>query len=87
MTREELELIMNEDSGPWTGDNAFQGLQILRKYVPEDRNVLEAAEHDIIYSVDVDKILEYGITEEDAKELRRLNWMIDGDSDSLACFV
>ena len=89
LDRERLEEILNDDSpGTWEGDNAFQGLQIIAKYVsPESHDIIGAAEHDVIYSVDVDEILKAGITEEDAKILRELNWMIDCDCDCLACFV
>lgn len=84
MTREEFEQILEEDNaGTWEGENAFQGLVIINKYLP---NVgVEAAQHDIIYSAGVDEILEAGITIDDAKKLRDLNWMIQ--EDSLACYV
>lgn len=64
------------------GDNAYLGLQIIAKYT---KNIISCAEHDIIFSESVEKIIEYGITEEDVIQLRKLNWMIDNDS--LACFV
>ncbi len=82
------ELMSNEEyDGGWKGDNAFQGLQIIAKYLtPEENNLIGSAEHDIIYSSDVDELLNAGITEEDAVALRNLNWMID-ETDCLACFV
>jgi hypothetical protein len=87
MTRERFEEIMDGDSklGDYDDDNAFLGLQIIRKYIP--KKGIEGAEHNIIYSIDVDRLLEAGIAEEDAIELRNLNWMIDEDGDCLACFV
>lgn len=84
MTREELEIIFKETESEWSGDNAFKGLEIIRKYV---EYVLHAAEHDIIYSVDLDDIIEADITKEDAVNLRKLNWMISEEFDCLACFV
>ena len=39
------------------------------------------------YCGNIDDILKAGITKEDAIKLRDMNWMIDEDTDSLACFV
>ena len=86
INREEFETIFAKDSGNWNGDNALQGLLIINKYF-HDYTILQAAEHDIIYSVDVDEIIEASITREDAEKLRELNWHIDTDTGSLACFV
>ena len=86
MDTERLEEIFFETETDWTGDNAFKGLEIIKKYFPEKR-VISAAGHDIIYSVDVNELCEAGITEEDAISLRKLNWMIKPDFECLACFV
>lgn len=71
------------------GDNALQGAMIIAKYInPVEKDILCAAEHDIIYSVDVEDILNAGITEEDAIALAKLNWMIDTEyGECLAVFV
>jgi hypothetical protein len=53
----------------------------------KEKDILVAAEHDIIYSVDIDEIIEAGITEKDATDLMLLNWGIDVDNDCLYCFV
>ena len=86
MTPEEFETLMDSDydSKYIDDDNAFVGLQIIRKYLP--KSGIEGADHDVIYSASVEKLLEAGITKEDAIELRRLNWMIE-DGEYLACFV
>lgn len=86
ITREELETIFEETKSDWSGDNAFQGLTIISKYI-KDKDILCAAEHDIIYSVDLDDIIEAGITQDDAVALSKLNWMIESEFDCLACFV
>jgi hypothetical protein len=83
MTKQRFIELMGEESGSWNGDNAFKGLLIIKKYT---ENVLQGAGHDEIWSEDIDKLIENGITEEDVKELRRLNWMVN-DNDCLACFV
>lgn len=85
MEREELEKIFEDTESKWDGDNAFQGLIIIRKYFP-DKDIICGADHDIIYSVDVDDMLEAGLSEKDAIALRKLNWMLH-DGDCLACFV
>ena len=84
MTRERLEEIFEETPSYWDGDNAFQGLQILAKYT--DKNIVCGANHDIIYSIDIESALDQ-LTEEDAVKLATLNWMIDDDGDCFACFV
>ena len=86
MNREQFEEIFDNTKSKWDGDNAFQGLLILRKYI-KYHDVICGAEHDEIYSVDVDEILEAGITEEDATDLAKLNWHIDSECHCLACFV
>ena len=88
MKLEDFEAIMdNEKIGGSLlrepGDNAMKGLLIITKYLPTAG--IGAAEHDVIYSVSSDRLVEAGITAEDAVTLRRLNWMID--EESLACFV
>ena len=84
MTEEELELIL-EEAGTCNleGCNIRLGLNIIAEYLPE-RGV-EAAEHDMIYSAEVEEIIEAGLTVEDAKKLRDLNWMIS--EEALAHFV
>lgn len=87
LTVDELTDILGQDSeGGWEGDNAFQGLQIIAKYInPAEEDIIQAAEHDIIYSVDLEEIIKAGLTKEDAIALRNLGWMEqDG---GLACFV
>jgi hypothetical protein len=83
MEREELIKIFEADSGKWEGDNAFQGLQILSKYTS---NLIQGAGHDVIWSEDIDVLLEKGLTREDAEKLREINWMIE-DNTYMACFV
>ena len=86
MTEERLLEILSEDNdGEWEGDNALQGLNIIAKYFKNGEEILTAAEHDQIFSVGISEIVAAGISEEDAKELRRLNWM--EDYDALACYV
>ena len=85
MTEERLIEILDGDSGDWEGCNAFAGLEIIRKYLPKVG--IEGAAHDVIFSATLTAIIEAGITEEDARALRKLNWMVDESGDGLACFV
>lgn len=82
LTMDEFIDIMDETESDWDGDNAFKGLVILSKYTT---NLVQAAEHDKIWSISVEEIVELGITKEDVIKLGKLNWMIE--EDSLACFV
>lgn len=83
ITKDEIIEILEGDGGDWEGDNAFEGLKILSKYTD---NLIQGADHDVIYSESIDVLIEAGITREDCFELKRLNWMIE-DDDYLACFV
>lgn len=89
MTPERFQEIFDNTKSEWEGDNALQGCIIISKYIdPKKEAILAAAEHDIIYSVDVEDILNAGITEEDAVALAKLNWMIDTEyGECLAVFV
>ena len=83
MTRAEFDEIFKNTGAKWDGDNAFKGLKILVKYTD---NLIVGADHDVIYSIGVDDLIERGITQNDCHKLRKLNWMINDDY-YLACFV
>ena len=86
MTEEKFIKIFENEDTDWTGDNAFQGLTIIAKYInPLENDIICGADHDVMYSVDVNELIEAGIIEEDAKNLRKLNWMIT--EGYLECFV
>lgn len=87
MTEERFLEILNtvETYNKREKNKALRGLNIIAKYFSADEKILTAAEHDQIFSVGISEIIKAGITEEDAKELRRLNWM--EDYDSLSCYV
>lgn len=88
ITEERVREIFEDTESKWEGDNAFKGLQIIAKYFDvEKTDILCWAGHDEICSVDIDEAIEAGMTEEDFTSLAKLNWMINSDSDSLACFV
>lgn len=80
MTEEELINIFEEDI-PYNPamqpviDSIFEGLKILRKYMP-NKTLIQGADHDVIYSVSVSDMVEAGITVADAKYLRLLNWVV-----------
>ena len=87
MTKERIIELMNgvSDLSSCDGDNVFEGLKILSRYTDNGKSVIVRAEHDIIYSVSIDDVIDT-ITEEDVVRLRRLNWMIE-DKHCFACFV
>ncbi len=87
MTREELDTIMEGDAdfdGFRGKSRVMLGLNLITKYIPNP-NISPA--HDIIYVCDVDSLLQAGLTEEDARELCRMNWMIDSECDCFAIFT
>ncbi len=86
MDIEELKDIFEQtesDISNLKGDNAFIGLEIIKKYSPD--SLIEGAGHDVIYSIDIEMALK--ISRDDLIKLRELNWMFDEESDCLACFV
>ena len=89
MNREKLEEIFSE-AGYYDlkGDNVFEGFLIINKYIDhKNKNVIRGVGHDIIYSVDIDEILELGLTKEDAEALAKLNWMLEDRLNCFSCFV
>jgi len=89
MNIENFRLIMKDSSiktkFPEGRDNALVGLDIIAKYCPT--RGIEGAEHNVIYSVDINELVNAGITKEDAIQLKEINWMIDSNCHCLACFV
>lgn len=60
---------------------------LLDRIMPSDRDIVEAAEHDVIYlSIDVDKLAEV-ITEEQLLELLRCGVSYDSQYDCLYLFT
>ena len=87
MTLEKFDEIMHDETidPKWEGDNTLQGLNLMASYLPDEKYVVAGADHDIVYSVDAQALVDAGITEEDAIKLRMLNWMMQDEY--LACFV
>lgn len=87
MTEKRFIELMRDEETDWCGDNAIQGLMIIAKYIdPSQKTILVGANHDIIYSVNIEELIKKDITEEDVIALRKLNWMVE-DNSYLACFV
>jgi len=85
LTLEEVEEIFDVEHQlkGWEGDNAFQGLVIISKYADD---LVQGADHDIIYSESVEKLIDTGMKREDFEQLSRLNWMVE-EGEYLACYV
>jgi len=77
MNATDFKLIMRSDEyiRPVDGCPIFYGLKIIIKYMPMAG--IAAAEHDVVYSVEADDLVDAGITEDDAIELREHNWFLD----------
>jgi len=86
MDRDTFEKIMGKDLPLETNKDCeiFLGLQIMRKYDPTAG--IEGANHDEVYSVDVEDLLDAPITEEDAIQLNKLGWIIH-ETDCMYHFV
>lgn len=66
------------------GCNIMRGLKIIEKYIPGAG--IEGASCDIVFSVNIDRLVNAGITEEDAIALRAENWMVEEEA-YMACVV
>jgi len=67
------------------GDSNLIALIIIGKY---SNNVIGAAEHDKIYSEDVEVLIEKGITEDEIRTIASLpGWHYDDEYQCLATFV
>lgn len=88
MTVEEVYEIMENDCeityDDLADDEVLEGLKILEKYI--DSRVIQGADHDIIYSEDIDVLIQNGLSKEDVIQLSRLGWHID-EGDCFAHFV
>ena len=70
----------------WSGDNAFQGLQIVAKYIdPSKKTILCSADYDMICSIAVEDAIEAGMTKKDYEALIQLNWILVHGC--LVCYV
>jgi hypothetical protein len=79
MNREEFEKIFDSDChGINVEDCIFRGLEIIRKYI--HKADISCAEHDQIWSVDCDSLIEAGISKINIENLCGLGWFIDEDA-------
>jgi hypothetical protein len=78
MTEERFREIFSADyTGQQEGDTIFQGLKIIEKYIsPLKSDIIIAAEHDEIFSVDIAELITADISEEDIISLRNFGWRI-----------
>lgn len=85
MTEERfIEIFEPEDYTPCkvsTRDKAYKGLQIIAKYMDPDKHyIIVACEHDMLYSVQMEELIESGITEEDVMLLENLGWQFENET-------
>lgn len=77
MKQEEFEKIFEETIAVEKTNGFFKGLQIIYKYIKDRKDIITGAQHDIVYSVDVDDLLNEDISIEDTIELAKLGWLVD----------
>ncbi len=89
-TKKDVEKIWDDENieSKWKGDNFVQGVLILMKYIdPQKEDIVTGAEHDEVYSVEIDVLLKKNITIEDLTKLKMLNWSYSRSEEGLSCFV
>lgn len=72
------EILSSEDFSEHKADGVFLGLELMRKYIPTA--TIEAAEHDMIFSVGIDELCKTDISEEAVMALFNYGWCIEYDS-------
>ena len=77
MKQEEFEKIFQETIAVEQTNGFFKGLQIIYKYIKDRKDIITGSEHDVVYSVDVDDLLNDDISIEDTIELAKLGWLVD----------
>jgi len=89
METEKFYTIFKSDIGKWKqGDSAFAGLMIMSKYIdPGQKLLIAGAGYDEIYGPSVIELCEAGITEDDAKGLHNLGWIVDDEGEGIKHFV
>ena len=71
--------------GGRAGCAVYLGLKIMSKYMGT-ADLIVAADHDIVYSVELQELLDGGITESDIIQLRKQGWHVS-EFDTLAQYV
>jgi choline kinase len=83
MTKEEFIEIFEEEE--YEEYNFFESLLLLKKYTKKD--VIEGAEHDIVYGPDIEELIENDISKEEVIQLRRFGWMVSENGEYLSHYV
>jgi predicted exporter len=77
MKKKEIKSVMNDYAKRHVdGDTILQGLNLVARYLPNER-VVRAAHDSMVISVKVDRLKEAGITREDVELLRDLDWSVN----------
>ena len=87
ISHDKFKAILDEDYGyddKLVGDYVLRGLKIIEGYLP-NKTLIEGADHDILYSVDIEDLIDAGITEGDVVMLGKFGWHVSDDY--LAHFV
>ena len=79
-----IDILKQDHTSNYEIDWLWEGIKIVKKYLPNEGCIC-AAEHDQIWLVGIDELIEAGITEEDAITLRDCSFM--EDEDCLSSFV
>ncbi|MFC1644498.1 hypothetical protein ACFL08_00550 [Patescibacteria group bacterium] len=82
MNLKKFEEIMSKNRRFYSGDGYFEGLVIIKRYLPDSQS-LSAVSDGHAHSVDGDDLVEVGISEDDTKKLASLGWQFDEDVGNL----
>jgi len=76
MTSEEFKAILEDKTitVSWQDNKLWKGCQIITKYISKNNEIITRADHNFIYTIDIEQLCQAGITKEDVTQLRKLNW-------------
>ncbi len=93
ITREQLETAIGEDyeHKSFTNkgiDHDLTVINLLRQRIPfeKEQSIIQGANHDVVYLIDIDIACEY-LLQEDLAVLQECNVIFDEESDCLSLFV
>ena len=89
MTKNQFIAILNDESIEidYDGDNALMGLQLIASYFDKNKTIITGADHDELYSVEIEELVAKKITKEDVLKLAKWNWSLSDGNEYLKCFV
>lgn len=80
MTIERLKEIFSVKHSCYDGDNIRNGVEILRRYIPENYSLIIGASESLVHFVYAEDLIKWGLDEHDAISLRNFEFFLYDDA-------